>query len=90
MNLQVEGDEVKSNPHNLGRKEFTEPLRRFISQEEQSPVNRERCGKIVVLESEYYVLRMKLEKEAATLLMQVENGTPMKGSCKMCANAQIS
>lgn len=22
MNLKVEGDEVKSNPHNLGRKEF--------------------------------------------------------------------
>ena len=52
-------------------------------------MNRERCGKIVVLESEYYDLRMKLEKEAATLLMQVENGTSMKGSCKICANAQI-
>ena len=90
MNLQVEGNEVKSNPHNLGRKEYAEPLRRFISQEEQSPMNRERCGKIVALESEYYVLKMKLEKEATTLLMQVENGTPMKGSCKMCPNAKIS
>ncbi|MCJ7609144.1 hypothetical protein MUP00_05685 [Candidatus Bathyarchaeota archaeon] len=89
LNLRVEGDEVRSNPHFLGRKELAEPLRRFISEEEQSTVNRESCGKIVALENEYYVLMRRLEKDAATLLKQVENGTPLKGSCPMCPKARI-
>jgi len=89
LNLRVEGDEVRSNPHFLGRKELAEPLRRFISEEEQSTVNRESCGKIVDLENEYYVLMRRLEKEAAALVRQVINGTPLKGSCPMCPKARI-
>jgi DNA-binding transcriptional ArsR family regulator len=89
MNLEVKGDEVWSNPRILGTKELAEPLRRVISREEQSTANRERLSKIVALENEYYALRLRLEKEASVLLMQVENGTPLKGSCPICPRVKI-
>jgi hypothetical protein len=89
MNLEVKRDEVWSNPHILGAKELAEPLRRFISQEEHSTVNREKCGKIATLENEYYAIRLRLEKETTVLEMQVENGTPLGGSCPICPSVKI-
>ena len=89
MNLAVKGNEVWSNPYVLGAKELAEPLRQFVSREEQSTVNRDRIGRIVALENQYYDLRFRLEKEASVLPMQVENGTPLKGSCPMCPQVKI-
>lgn len=89
-NLRVEGEKVTSGVYTFSVEvEMFEPLKRFIINEESSKENRESCGRIVDLENKYYTLTQKFKKEIEFLIMQVENGIPLKGSCQVCPRIKI-
>ena len=89
-NLHVEGEKVESGAYAfLAKREMFEPLKHFIMEEESSKENRESCKRIVELENICYTLRQKFEREIESLIMQVENGRPLKGSCQVCPRVKI-
>ena len=94
--LRVEGEELRSGAYILAKLESEEAkketltiLRKFVTKEEKLKENREKCGKIVELESKYYTLNRSVEIDLESLIMQVENGTSLKGSCEMCPKIKI-
>ncbi len=64
-------------------------LRQFIMQEETLESNKEICGSVVELEGEYYSLRQEFESNVRSLIMQVDNGTPLEGKCHLCPKIRI-
>jgi len=89
-NLRIEDEKAKSGGYTLSvRKEMFEPLKQFIMKEETSKENRESCARIVELENKYYTWRQKFEREIKILIMQVDNGRPLKGSCHVCPKVKI-
>lgn len=69
--------------------DMLEPLKNFIMKEEASKENRESFVRIVKLENKRYTLNQKFEREIRKLIMQVENGTTLKGSCEFCPKVKI-
>lgn len=89
-NLHVEGEKVCSGAYTfLAESEMFEQLKHLIMKEEASKENKEICRRIVELENKYYNLRQIFEREIESLIMQVENGTPLKGSCQLCPRVKI-
>jgi len=88
--LQIKDGTVKSGGYtSLTAVGMFESLKHFMTEEEASKENRENCARIVERENRYYKLNQKFERETRGLVMQVENGTPLKGSCQMCPKVKI-
>jgi hypothetical protein len=88
--LQVQGETVKSGAYQtLAKKEQFDLAKQFMSEQENSNINREICSEIVRLENRYFDLRQKLVEKINVLLMQVENGTSLRGSCDLCSKIRI-
>lgn len=88
--LQVQGEEVKSGSYtSLVKKEQFDSLKRFIAEQETSRKNEEICSEIVRLENKYFGLRQKFVEEIDILIMQVKNGTTLKGNCELCPKIEI-
>lgn len=90
-NLRIEGEQVKSGAYSsLVRPEIFEPFKHYIIEEETNSENKEMCGEIVLLESKHYELKKKFDDYVNNLIKQVENGTPLKGTCQLCPKIRIS
>jgi len=87
--LHVEDENVRSCGYTLAKREMFESLKHFIMEEEASKENRESCSRIVELENKYYTLRQKFSRKIENLIMQVENGRPLKGNCQFCPKVKI-
>jgi DNA-binding transcriptional ArsR family regulator len=87
--LKIEGGEIKSMGYTLAKKEAYKELKKFIMKEEVNEENRNSCGNILNLGTRYYNLEKDLQIEIDTLIMMVENGTPLRGRCKLCPKLKI-
>jgi len=89
LNLSTERGETRSNPYVLGPAEAYETLRKLILDQERSEENLRICRAIIELENKYYPLRRRLQEQVRTLVMQVENGSPLRGHCSLCSTIRI-
>lgn len=88
--LRIEDGEVKSGGYtSLVKIDMFELFKHFIMEEESSKENMESCGRIVELENKIFTLRQKFESKIESLIMHVENGRPLEGSCQMCPRVKI-
>lgn len=83
-NLKVEEGKVKSGVNTLAEEAQFESLRKFILKEEKLEENINACKRMLSFENCYNTLRQDFEKHANQLIMQVLNGTPLKGKCNPC------
>jgi hypothetical protein len=90
INLMVKGEEVQSNPFHLAPKEAFECLRDFIASEEKSEENTRKCMRMIELGNNYYASRLRFEKYAKDLILQVENRTPLNGRCDECSRVKLN
>ena len=88
--VKVVGDEVMSIGYSLAKKDAFDELRKFIFEQEADIENRESCGVMINLGASYYKLRQSLEKEVKMLISIVENGSPLRGKCRLCPKVKIS
>jgi len=88
-NLGVDGGRVMSGGCSLAGEDVAEQVRNFIRKEEASEENRESVNRIAETENKYCDLRRKFGKEMDALIMRVENGTPLQGSCQMCPRVKV-
>ena len=82
--LIIEGEEVKSIGYILAKKESFNELNNFIVVNENDKENRNDCGEMLKLGTEYYQLKEKLRGGIDMIIMQVTNGTPLHGTCELC------
>ena len=88
--VKVVGDEVMSIGYSLAKKDAFDELRKFILEQEADIENRKSCGIMINLGASYHKLRQSLEKEVKTLISIVENGSPLRGKCRLCPKVKIS
>jgi hypothetical protein len=84
-----ESGTVKIGAIRLNEKDELELIRQFILTEEAAKENKNKCMKIVDLESEFYTLRKSLDERTEALIMQVMNGTPLDGKCDLCPKVRV-
>jgi len=84
LNIKVEGEDVKSQGWILAKKEMLKQVKQFVKTEEDSKDNLESCKRMMELENKYNTARQELVKEIEGLILQVENGMPLMGSCTCC------
>jgi DNA-binding transcriptional ArsR family regulator len=89
-NLRVDAGHVTSGGYTFAGEDVAGQVRDLIQKEEASEENRQTGKKIVEIENRYYTLQQGLQKEIEALIMQVENGTPLQGSCQMCPKVKIA
>ena len=87
--LSVDGEEVRSLEYTLAGKDDFESLKKFVAGEEGLEENVGAGRRIVELENSYYKFAGDFEREAGLLIVQVENGTPLKGHCPVCPRVRV-
>ena len=89
--LRIQDELVKSGSYSsFAKKEQIELVKKFILEQETSERNKEIGAEIVESESKYFNIQQEVGKEIKSLIMQAENGTPLKGKCQLCPKIEIN